>query len=144
MRLTITKFTTYLLLSFLFFGFTLCKKDESTTQKENVTISKWEYCQGCKETVQLFATVSSDTLMSMQKTGVEAHQTVEANKLATEICYNKNFNKQFQKSIKYSCIKILNDHSQTFLQSFTGSATASSILNKADLFLKKKQVFYLN
>jgi hypothetical protein len=112
---------------------------ESPTKKENVTISKWDYCQGCKEIVQLYALVSSEKLSSMQKRGVEAHQSVEANDIATEICDN-HYYKKYQSSMKYSCVKILDENRQSFLTHFQGSTTSSSLLNKADIFMKKKNV----
>ena len=112
--------------------------DEVATAKE-VQVKAWEYCEGCKATVELYAILSSDRLKQMQKSGVAQGEVMEAQTLLEGICDNPHFNK-YASFIKYSCIKVLEDFRLPFLESFVGKADASSATVLNTVYSRKKEV----
>eukprot|EP01038_Epipyxis_sp_PR26KG_P004057 gene4057-5800_t len=122
-----------LLLIFLFV------RSEEVPNIPTEKITKWEYCQGCKELVNMYAMLSSSELNRMQQEGKKQSSILEANDLVAGICDRKEFEK-FLPFMKYACIKIMEEYRIKFLEYFKGSTTASSMLNKADTFHKKKNI----
>jgi hypothetical protein len=116
------------------------KEDDSPTEKK--IIRPWQYCEGCKETVKLYANVTSRRLEKMQRSGVSAFSAVEAHELADLIC-DDNYLTSFQPFVKYSCIKIMDEHGLKLMKIFEGSFTKDLVTNKAEIFEKKRKVHLL-
>ena len=117
----------------------------TTTEKKklkesmSVTVSKWEYCEGCKETVNLYTRSLSNRLETMHKTGVQPNSELTAQDLIDGICDSEDLQK-FQNFVKYSCIKILNSNETYFLEQFQGISSTATVLQKALVFERKKNV----
>ena len=103
---------------------------------ESVTIKSWEFCEGCKETVNLFSRVFAQELSHMNKKGVAPFSAFEAGNIVNLICDNAYF-EQYVPSIKYSCINLMEKHRVEILEHFTGNASAVTVANKAQVFEKK-------
>ncbi len=134
--------TLFGLCALLWFSCTIMCSAESHTSDiapENATIKSWEYCEGCKETVNLFSKKFAAALHTMHTSGVRAFSQFEASSVVNLICDDKHFT-QFIPSLRYSCIKIMNDHSTAFLTQFQGNASSVTIANKGEVFKRKKQV----
>ncbi len=118
------------------------KNPEDDSSKETVSITKWQYCLSCKETVNLYVKLASDEIQSMQKSGKPALSSLEANQLAHFICDHSSFN-HFQPWMKFGCMKLMEDHSIDFLQQFAGHVTINDIINKAENYGRKRRVSHL-
>ena len=144
-KLSISPTTAGLFLSLmLWMSVIVAKQDtpkiQSTNQeKVNVSISKWEYCEGCKETVNLYTRVLSNKLLSMHNGGVKAHSELIAEDLVNGICDSEDLVK-YKDFVKYSCIKIMDNHNSVFLKQFEGTSSPTNVLNKALVFERKKHV----
>jgi hypothetical protein len=118
---------------------TVKKDTEGDSSKETVSITKWQFCLSCKETVNLYVKLASDEIQSMQKSGKPALSSLEANQLAHFICDHSSFN-NFQPWMKFGCMKLMEDHSIDFLQQFAGYVTINDIINKAENYGRKRRV----
>lgn len=107
---------------------------------EDVTISKMDYCDGCKETVNLFSRVAFSELES-RKNDHSKGDTLVAESLVDRICDHESIS-HLSDSIKYACVKIMDDPDSriTLLQMFEGSTSAPGIMTKGELFRKKKEI----
>lgn len=108
-------------------------------EKENVTITKWQYCLSCKETINLYVKLATEEISNMQKKGRPAMSTLEANQLAHFICDHKSF-EPMQPWMKYGCMKLMEDHYLTFLEHFAGQVSVNDIMNKAENYRRKRRV----
>ena len=120
------------------------KKGDETIENDppannSATITKWQYCEGCKETVNLFSMVSAAELAKMQKEGKLAKSVLEVQNLVTLICDNEYLTK-FQPFIKYSCMKIMDEFRLPFLKQFEGSMSSTMMTQKLDIFERKKNI----
>lgn len=104
-----------------------------------IVIRPWQYCEGCKHTVQLYTMLTKDKLKNMQSRAVPSKTTVEANEVAQGICDHVSFF-SMQPFMRYSCMKIMDEASQNFLEEFTGHLTVSDLQSKADSFKRKRRV----
>jgi hypothetical protein len=124
-------------LALLFFFIICCVSTESVS--ESVKITKWEYCEGCKETVNLFSLVTSTELGEMQKRGKSASSILAVQNLVNGICDNVHLN-QFNKFVQHSCIKIMDEHQLPFLRQFEGSVSTTSVTHNSAILDQKRKV----
>lgn len=115
------------------------KQSQSEPAPETATITKWQYCVGCKETVFHYLKKMHQSLAAMEKAGKPPSSVLDANQLSELICDDEYF-KQFQPFVRLSCIKLLNDGKQQFLEQFAGATSVQTVLNKADNFKRKQNV----
>jgi hypothetical protein len=106
---------------------------------DTATITKWQFCFGCKETVFLYLQKMYDALNAMEKTGKPPSSVLDANKISELICDDEYF-KNFQPFVKFSCIKLLSDGKEKFLDNFAGATSVQTALNKAENFKRKENV----
>ncbi len=112
---------------------------EDTEPVATAKITPWEYCEGCKETVNLFADVSAKALQQMQKDGEGGEGMLEIQKLISLLCDNPQLDK-FNPFVKYSCMKIMDEKRLPFLTSFEGSASAATATQKGVVYERRKSV----
>lgn len=106
---------------------------------QSASISKWEYCEGCKETVNLYARKIAARLRAMHDSGLQVNSPLEAADLVEGICDDTHLLK-YRDFMKFSCMKIMDEHRAKFLKRFEGKSSGSTPLQKADLYQKKKAV----
>ena len=108
--------------------------------ESNVTITAWQYCQGCKITVDLYAHVAAKELKLLDKLPKNEKKVLDAAKVVDYLCDNSQLH-SFRNFAKYSCIKVLDDDTRVkFLEEFAGSTSIPSLLNKKGIYEKKKKV----
>ena len=111
--------------------------------ESNVTITAWQYCQGCKITVDLYAHVAAKELKLLDKLPKNEKKVLDAAKVVDYLCDNSQLH-SFRNFAKYSCIKVLDDDTRVkFLEEFAGSTSIPSLLNKKGIYEKKKKVTLL-
>jgi len=115
------------------------KGSEEEPVPEKVTIKSWEFCEGCKSTVNLFSKIFAKELGKMQRGGVPSFSSFEAASVVNLICDDEYFN-QFVPAVRYSCINIMDNHREQFLRHFTGNASAVTVANKALVFSRKREI----
>ena len=117
----------------------ICCEDEIPPK---VTISGWEYCQGCKQTVEICSKVTAKELKLLDKLPKGQKKVLDAVKITDLLCDNPLFEAYGQFG-KFSCIKVLedSDHRLKFMEEFTGSTSISKLLSKKSIFDRKKKVF---
>jgi predicted DNA binding protein len=114
----------------------------SAAPAPNVTITAWQYCEGCKLTVDIYAQVAAKKLKLLDKLPKGEEKVLDAAKVVENLCDNELFN-SYGEFGKYSCIKVLEEeHRIKFLEEFAGSTTITSLLNKKGIFEKKQKVVY--
>ncbi len=106
---------------------------------ETATITSWQYCHGCKETVLYYLQKIYHNLQGMERAGKPSMSFVDANKLVELICDEAYFD-HFQPFVKLSCIKILNEGKEQFLKHFAGGSSVQTVLNKAETFRRTVSV----
>ena len=114
-----------------------CKK-KSVQKKDNQTISPWEYCEGCKVTVDLYSQLSQKKLAEMQAAGVKHGTSFDANTVIPGMCDNEDFASNYAPAMKWSCIKIIEENATKFLLPFEGDSSAAGA--KIKLFDTKREV----
>lgn len=107
--------------------------------KESVSISPMEYCEGCKLTVELYNELASNELSKMQDKGLVDGSAFEASDVINGICENKYMD-QYSSSIKYACIKIMNEFENKFLESFIGTLSAATMHSSNYIYERKKEI----
>jgi hypothetical protein len=106
----------------------------------NVTITAWQYCEGCKLTVDIYAQVTAKQLKLLDKLPKGEKKVLDAAKVVENLCDNQLF-ESYGDFGKYSCMKVLEEeHRIKFLEEFAGSTTITSMLNKKGIFEKKQKV----
>jgi len=108
-------------------------------ESAQVTISAWQFCEGCKITVDAYAQLASQEIKRLDKLPKKKENTLDALKVMDHMCDDVYF-RDYKDFAKYSCIKILDDTRNKFLEEFTGSATLASLSSKKDVVAKKKNV----
>lgn len=110
-------------------------------ESPQVTISAWQFCEGCKITVDAYAQLASQEIKRLDKLPKKKENTLDALKVMDHMCDDVYF-QDYKDFAKYSCIKILDDTRNKFLEEFTGSASLASLSSKKDVLAKKKNVRY--
>ena len=59
------------------------EKKELKKEPMSVSVSKWEYCEGCKETVNLYTRSLAKRLETMHRTGVKPNSQLTATTSST-------------------------------------------------------------
>ena len=117
--------------------FISCGTINEETNDKNVTIRPWQYCEGCKVTSDMYSRALNDHILQLKKS--RKSKTVDAIGLLDHFCDRIEFS-EYRSFIKMSCIKILDEFRVTFLESFQGNATETSMTNKKELYARKKHV----
>lgn len=108
----------------------------------NVTITSWQYCQGCKTTVEIYAKVAAKELKKLDSLPKGQEKVLDAAKVVDHLCDNELF-RPYGNFASFSCIKVLDGENRVqFLQEFAGSTTIESMLNKKNLVERKKKVLH--
>lgn len=111
----------------------------SSPSKE-ITLSKWQYCVGCKATIEIFTTLATSKIVEMEQNGIASGEELDVAPLIKNLCDLAYF-ERFDPIIRYGCIKLLNDHKYDFLHSFEGDIASTSFsTSKSNIFSKSKQV----
>jgi hypothetical protein len=110
---------------------------EESDKAETVSIHPWQYCQGCKYTVELYAKVAADRLKQQKKAGGPAAMAGE--EILGTLCEDPAFF-NMQSYMRWSCMKVLGDNMNEFLAEFAGQFTATDLMNKADNFKRARRV----
>lgn len=135
-------FVDFLIITILVFVYSATANEKKQKNEPiSVTVSKWEYCEGCKETVTLYTRSLAKRLENMHRTGVKPNSELTAQDLIYGICDSEDLHK-FQNFVKYSCIKILNANETFFLEQFQGISSPTTVLQKALVFERRKNVYY--
>ena len=125
-------------------------KKKSKTRKDQqvkdnipvVNITKWQYCEGCLKTVDLYSTVVAEEHRKLQSTGEPAGSTLQVKSgNYDDACKSKTLEK-YEPFIRYSCMKIFDDHNLRveFLKGFEGSSSVNTAVARGDIFNRKKEV----
>lgn len=117
--------------------FCIAAGQEESDKAETVSIHPWQYCQGCKYTVELYAKVAADRLKQQKKAGGPAAMAGE--EILGTLCEDPAFF-NMQSYMRWSCMKLLGEHMDEFLAEFAGQFTATDLMNKADNFKRARRV----
>lgn len=109
----------------------------------NVTINAWQYCYGCKETVNAYARAAVAELNLFEKLPKKDKKVLDAAKVMDHLCDSPYF-KTFGLFAKYSCIKVLDEHRMKFLEEFSGSTSIPDLSSKKSILDKKEKVKFVN
>ena len=118
-------------------------KHNRKPKTENQTLTPWEYCEGCKVTVDLYANLALQGMQDMQKNGIKDGEVFAAEKVVEGMCDNVHFNEQFIPAMKWGCIKVTSENLTKFLDPWAGSASAATMGTKSNVFDIKKEVSLL-
>jgi hypothetical protein len=132
----------FVVIQFLFLSGSAKKKPSSKPKEDEsdtVTIRPWQYCQGCKHTVQLYAILSAKEMARMKKKGIPSKSQMDSVSIANGMCEHDNFY-SFKPFVRWSCVKIIQESSQMLLQAFLGNQSASDMIGKHENFKRKQQV----
>lgn len=105
----------------------------------NVTINAWQYCYGCKETVNAYSRAAVAELNMLEKLPKKDTKVLDAVKVMDHLCDGAYF-KTLGAFAKYSCIKVLDEHRVQFLEEFAGSTSIPNLSSKKNILDKKKKV----
>jgi hypothetical protein len=123
------------LITFVFaFVLPLC-----SSQVKNATISAWQYCHGCKITVDLYAKQTVSELKKLDKLPKGLKKELDAAHVLDYLCDNIMID-DFDSFAKFSCIKVLDEYRIQVAEQFSGSFTVAALSNKKELYEKKKNV----
>ncbi len=111
-----------------------------STDAPNVTITAWQYCEGCKLTVDIYSQVAAKELKKLDNLPKGEKKVLDASKAVENLCDSTLFD-AYGDFGKYSCMKVLEEEYRIkFLEEFAGSTTITSLLNKKAIFEKKQRV----
>lgn len=111
----------------------------ASTAPPNVTINAWQYCYGCRETVNAYAKAAVTELHRLEKLPKKDKKVLDAAMVMDHLCDSAYF-KSFGAFAKYSCIKVLDEHRVKFLEEFSGATSIPDLSSKKDVLDKKKKV----
>lgn len=106
---------------------------------EEVSITAYEYCSGCIYTVESYATLTAEAFEKMQTQNVDAGEAVNGNDLANLMCDDPFFS-DFKNYVKYSCIKILDERREQFLNGFAGTGSVDSVVSKKKVYERTRNI----
>lgn len=119
-----------------------CHIASAASSAPNVTITAWQYCQGCKITVDIYSKVAARELKLLDKLPAGQKKVMDAAKAVDHLCDNPMFY-HYGDFGSFSCIKVLEDESrQKFLEEFAGTTSMNGLLNKRGIYDKKKKVHH--
>jgi len=87
--------------------------------EDTYTLQKWEYCAGCKITVEHFFRQSSESIRQSQadkgRSTVEAPMVFDLEPIVSNICMDEHFY-NFVPEMTYACVKLIDSHKDVFLK----------------------------
>jgi hypothetical protein len=105
-----------------------------------VTLSKWQYCAGCRGTIELFTTLATNKIAEMQSNGVSSGEEMDVAPLLDTIC-DLSYYERYAPFMKYGCLKLLHDHQREFLDAFNGEVVSTQFsVSRGNIFSKTKEV----
>jgi len=116
-----------------------CIKKEKEKELEKVTINKSDYCQGCIETVNVYANRLVNGLVKYESNSIVEGTLFAAESIIDKICDDEHFD-TISISLKHACIKIISDNSTSFMQNFEGKLDKNFNKVKGIMFDLKKKV----
>jgi hypothetical protein len=128
-----------IVLSLFLLNATIKSEIKLETTTDQVSISEWEYCEGCILTVDAYSKISNAKLKEMQQKGQPSNEVIDVGVIMKNMCDNEYFYK-YKDFVKYSCIKMLNENSTSFAEPFAGSYDLNSANVKSYMFEKTKEV----
>jgi hypothetical protein len=91
----------------------------SAGSEDTFTLQKWEYCAGCKLTVEHFFRQSSEAIrLSEADTGrstVEEPLPFDLEPTISSMCMNDHFH-NFVPEMTYACVKLVKDHKDALMK----------------------------
>ena len=117
------------------------KKTKEVVQKTNESITPWEYCEGCKISVDLFSNRATKRLAEMQSNHVKSGEVFNADSVVQGMCDAEELTANYIPAMKWSCVKITSDNLTAFLNPWLGSASAADSSAKGGVFEKKREVW---
>jgi hypothetical protein len=117
------------------------KSDDEILSNEakNVTITSWQFCEGCKLTIDVYAERITNEMKKMIKSGKPSGSELVANNVVDGLCESDNFAK-YNDFVKWSCTKIFEEFRVPFLEAFQGTLSQFSTITKADIYDKRMEV----
>lgn len=115
------------------------KTKVNENEKKSVSISKDDYCNGCVETVNCYAARLVNGLKKYEANSIVEGTVFSAESIIQNLCDDPYFDK-LDPNVKYSCIKIINDNSTSFMQNFEGKLDRNFNQVKGTMFSLKKKV----
>ena len=105
-----------------------------------INITKWQFCEGCKATVNAYSAIVASALQKLQDSGQSAGATLTIEPPTTaEVCEGTQFSK-YESFMMHSCIKIFNDYTETFLRDFEGTTSPANALARGRVSSLKRNV----
>lgn len=104
-----------------------------------VSISAHEYCSGCIYTVESYATLTAEMFEKMQSQDIEAGESVNGNEIANLMCDSPFFS-DYKNYVKYSCIKMLDEKRDQFLNGFAGTGSVDSAVSKKKVYERTRNI----
>lgn len=104
------------------------------------TVSRSEFCVGCKISVYTYIQLMSNELEQLYKLPDQINQTIDPDHTMDALCENESF--QFYKEyVKTSCNMIRDEHREKFLNEFTGYVTLAMFRVAIEDIAQKVKVF---
>ena len=118
------------------------KKDKNKEkEKETVNINKDDYCQGCIESVNIYASRLVNGLTKYQANSVAQGSTLAAESAIDRICDDEHFD-NFNIGLKYACIRVVGDNSSLFMSNFEGKFNKNFDKIKGVMYDFKKKICF--
>ena len=93
--------------------------------EDTYTLQKWEYCAGCKLSVELFLRQAAEAIrrydMQIAKTSADTIAPLELMPIITNLCMDEHFH-SFIPEMTFACGKLIEDHA-TVLMKFNSFET---------------------
>lgn len=111
-----------------------------SSSTNQITLLKWQYCASCKGTIELFTTLATNKIIEMQNNGIASGEELDVAPLVNNLCDLKYFDR-YAPFMRYGCIKLLNDHTKEFLNTFAGDIASTQFsVSKGNIFSKTKEI----
>jgi hypothetical protein len=119
-----------------------------SSSEEIIEITRWQFCEGCIQTVMSFSSLLSERLLAAQQKGRKPGSNLMIGNnedLPSSVCSRGNI-PQMKPFVKHSCQKIFNGDSQQrdVMSIFTSNdASPASVRSNTDMYEKNRKVDYL-
>ena len=105
-----------------------------------ITLQKWQYCSGCKATVEILANLATREIVKMQEKGLPVGEELDISPLMDEVC-SHHFLSAYQPFVEHSCHKLMSEHRNDFVDVFDGTDASSAFSTvKGNIHAKTKEV----
>jgi hypothetical protein len=119
---------------------TATSPQSSESPSKQVTLSKWQYCAGCKGAVEILTTLATNKIVEMEKSGNPSGGELDITPLVENLC-DLSYYDRYDPFMRYGCLKLLQDHQQEFLSIFDGDvASVQFSVSKVNIYSKTKEI----